>query len=82
MGFFASVLLLPLAPARGLLWVGRLLQELAENEINDPALLRSKLHEAEDAHRRGEITAEELERIEDAVFTQLMAAQRASGGAT
>ena len=80
MGLFSNVLLLPLAPLRGVLWLGTFLQELAENEVNDPGVLRSKLAEAEEAHRRGEISAAELERVEDAVFTHLMAMEKTRGG--
>ena len=80
MGLFSNVLLLPLAPLRGVLWVGALLQDLAANEVNDPALLRAKLHEAEDAHRRGEISDDELARVEDAVFTRLVTMQQTRGG--
>ena len=81
MGLFSNVLLFPLAPLRGVLWVARFLQDLAENEVNDPELLRAKLREAEDAHRRGEISGEELARVEDAVFERLMTLQRTRGGA-
>lgn len=80
MGFLSKVLLLPLAPVQGVVWVARLLQDLAENEAGDPEVLRSKLHEAEEAHRRGEISAVELERVEEAVFTRLMELQRSRGG--
>ena len=80
MGLFSNVLLLPIAPLRGVLWVAQLLADLAENELNDPEILRAKLREAEDAHERGEITAEELARIEDAVFTRLVTMQQARGG--
>ncbi len=82
MGFLSNVVLLPLAPVQGVLWVARLLQDLAANELDDPALLRSKLAEAEETHRRGEISAQELERLEEAVFSRLMAMQRTRGGAT
>ena len=81
MGFFSGVLLFPLAPLRGVLWVGQLLQSLAENELTDPEFLRTKLRDAEDAHRRGEISPEELARIEDAVFTRLVTMQQTRGGA-
>lgn len=80
MGFLSNVLLLPLAPLRGVLWVAQLLQDLAANELNDPGLLQAKLREAEDAHRRGEISAEELARIEDVVFTRLVTMQQTGGG--
>lgn len=79
MGWLSGVLLLPLAPLNGVLWIARLLQDIAAGELDDPSVLRSKLREAEEAHRRGEISAEELERVEDAVFTQLMATQGTRG---
>ena len=80
MGFVSSVLLLPLAPLQGMVWLARLLQEIAEKELNDPETLRARLHEAEEAHRRGEISADELERIEEVVFDQMMASNGPSGG--
>lgn len=82
MGFFSSVLLLPLAPVQGVLWVAQLLRDLAENELDDPETLRARLREAEEAHRRGDVSAEELEQVEDAVFERLMALREARGGVT
>ena len=81
MGFLTNVLLLPLAPLQGMVWLANLLKEIAEKELNDPEVLRSKLREAEEAHRRGEISGDELERVEDAIFTRLMAVQGQGGGA-
>ena len=79
MGFVSSVLLLPLAPVQGMVLLARLLQDIAERELNDPEVLRAKLREAEDAHRRGQISADEYDRIEDVVFNQLMAIQDGRG---
>jgi hypothetical protein len=80
MGWLGSVLLLPLAPLQGMVWLARLLEEIAEKELTDPEVLRSRLREAEEAHRRGEISNEELEQIEEVVFGQLMAVQETRGG--
>ena len=80
MGFIANLLLLPLAPVQGMVWLARLLQEIAEKELNDPEVLRTRLREAEDAHRRGEISAEELDRIEEVIFGQLVTAGETYGG--
>lgn len=79
MGILANVLLLPLAPLQGMVWLARLLQDLAANELDDPRALKARLHEAEEACRRGEISPDELERIEEAVFHRLRAA-RPTGG--
>ena len=80
MGFLTNVLLLPLAPLQGMVWLAGLLKEIAEKELNDPEVLRSKLREAEEAYRRGQISDEEMERVEDAIFTRLMAIQQGQGG--
>ncbi|HEV2756744.1 MAG TPA: gas vesicle protein GvpG [Actinomycetota bacterium] len=74
----ANVLLLPLLPLQGMVWLARLLEDMAANELDAPRALRARLHEAEEACRRGEIASEELERIEEAVFQRL----RAPGGLT
>jgi Gas vesicle protein G len=80
MGLFANVLLFPMAPLHGLVWLARLLQEIADKELGDPEVLRSRLREAEEAHRRGEISEYELNRIEDVVFDRLMTVQQGQGG--
>lgn len=82
MGWLATAVLLPLAPVQGMVWLARLLQEIAENELDDPAALRSKLHEAEEAHRRGDISRDELDRIQEVVFEQLVGTDRVDGGVT
>lgn len=79
MGFWGRVLFLPLVPLQGMVWLASLLREIAEKELDDPGVLQAKLREAEDAHLRGEISQEELDRIEDVVFDRLMAVQ-AKGG--
>ena len=80
MGLLANVLMLPLAPLQGMVWLANLLQEIAEKELNDPEVLRARLREAEEAHRRGEISDGELGRVEDLVFERLMAVQEGQGG--
>lgn len=82
MGFFSSVLLLPLAPVQGVVWIARLLKELAEGELDDPEVLRARLRDAEEAHRRGDISSEELGEVEDAIFERLMALRETRGGVT
>ena len=80
MGLIGSLLMLPLAPLQGMVWLASLLQEIAEKQLNDPEVLRAKLRDAEEAHRRGEMSDEELERVEDVVFERLLAVQQGQGG--
>lgn len=76
MGLLKSLLLLPAAPVAapvsGLVWLARTLQEIAEEELDDPSALRARLAEAEDAHRAGEIDDAELAAIEDTVLARLV----------
>lgn len=80
MGILGQVVLLPFAPVHGLVWLARLLHEMAANELDDPEVLRARLRDAEEAHRRGEISDHELSLIEDAIFERLMPARGAGGG--
>ena len=65
MGLIGGLLTLPLAPARGLVWVLEQAVDEAEAQLHDPVRIRAELAEAEEALERGEIdepTYEELER--------------------
>jgi hypothetical protein len=65
MGLIGGLLTLPLAPARGLVWVFEQVADEAEAQLHDPARIRAELANAEAALGRGEIdeaTYEEVER--------------------
>jgi hypothetical protein len=72
MGLISKLVLLPLAPVQGVLWLAQTLQDIAEQELDDPARLREVLRDAEEAHARGEITAEELAVVEQHVLDRLV----------
>jgi hypothetical protein len=72
MGLFSNVLLLPLAPVRGVLWVAETLQSVAEEQLNDPQRLRDTLREAEAAHARGDLSAADLAEVEQYVLDRLV----------
>ncbi|MFI8851603.1 gas vesicle protein GvpG [Streptomyces sp. 891-h] len=71
MGLFSGVLLLPLAPVRGVEWVAGRLLEAAERELCDPATLRARLGELNRAYEAGELTEEEFEQEEERLLDQL-----------
>lgn len=73
MGLFTGLLTLPLAPVRGTIWIAERLLEEAERELNDPAAIEQQLLAAEDRYERGEISADEFERIEDELLRRLTA---------
>ena len=71
MGIFTGLLLLPLAPLRGTIWIAERLAEYAERELDDDATVRRLLAEAEIDLERGELTEEEFAHIEDELLERL-----------
>ena len=79
MGILTGVLLLPLAPLRGTIWLAERLAAEAERELDDEATVRRLLVEAEIAFESGELSETEYEQVEDELLERLEAARR--GGA-
>jgi hypothetical protein len=71
MGLFTGLLLLPLAPVRGTVWIAEKLAEEAAREMDEGRVVRRQLAEAELSYERGELTVEELERVEDELLERL-----------
>jgi hypothetical protein len=71
MGLLSGILLLPLAPLRGTIWIAERLAEYAESELGDEATVRRLLVEAEMAFEAGGLTEAEYERIEDELLDRL-----------
>ena len=71
MGLFTGLLLLPLAPVRGTVWIAEQLLAEAERELDDERIVRRLLLEAEAALERGELTEVEYDRIEDELLERL-----------
>ena len=71
MGLFTGLLLLPLAPIRGTVWIAEQLAEQAARELDEGRTIRRQLAEAELRYERGELTVEELERVEDDLLERL-----------
>jgi hypothetical protein len=71
MGFLTGILLLPLAPLRGTIWLAERLAEVAERETDDETAFRRLLVEAEIAFESGELTEAEYEQVEDELLERL-----------
>jgi len=71
MGLFTGLLLLPLAPLRGTIWLAEQLAEIADLELNDESTVVRLLLEAEIALEAGEISLGEYEEIEDELLARL-----------
>jgi hypothetical protein len=73
MGLLTGLLLLPLAPLRGTIWIAEKLAEYAESELNDEQAIRRLLLEAEAALESGELSEAEYDEIEDELLDRLEA---------
>ena len=71
MGLFTGLLMLPLAPIRGTVWIAEKLAEEAARELDEGRTIRRQLAEAELRYERGELTVEELEQVEDELLERL-----------
>ncbi|WP_327352165.1 gas vesicle protein GvpG [Streptomyces sp. NBC_01304] len=80
MGLIGEVLLLPIAPVRGSLWVIRQVVAEAERIYYDPSVVRNELAQLEQRLEAGEIDDAEFDRLEDDLLDRLeIAMQRATG---
>jgi hypothetical protein len=68
MGILSSILTLPLAPVRGVIALGELIQRRVDEEMHDPATTRRQLEELQDARQRGEISAEEEKEAQEEIL--------------
>lgn len=73
MGLLGGLLTLPLAPARGLLWVLDQVVEEAEAQLYDPVRIRTELASAARALEAGEIDDQTYEALEDELLARLAA---------
>ena len=64
MGLIGGLLTLPLAPARGLVWVLDQVVEEADAQLHDPRRIRAELAEAEAALERGELDEASYDALE------------------
>jgi len=70
-GLFTGLLLLPLAPLRGTIWIAERLMEYAEQELGDEAMARRLLAEAELAYEVGDLSEAEYEAVEDELLERI-----------
>jgi hypothetical protein len=64
MGLLMLLFRLPLLPVQGVIRLGQLIEEQAEQELHDPASVRRQLEEAEQAQSTGEMSNEDVARAE------------------
>ena len=75
MGLFKELVLLPLAPVRGTLWVAEQIADEAEAQLYDEDRIKRELIQLEFDEQAGRISAEERERMERDLFERLRIAR-------
>ena len=71
MGLITGLLTLPLAPVRGVVWLGEQLEKEAHRQWSDPAVVQRELAAVEAAYEAGELTEAERDEREDALVARL-----------
>ncbi|MFI5718664.1 gas vesicle protein GvpG [Nocardia sp. NPDC051750] len=59
MGLLSAIVSLPLAPVRGVIWLGEVIQDQVEQEMRSPAAIRREIEEIEAAAEAGNISEDE-----------------------
>ena len=72
MGLITGLLTLPLAPVRGVVWLGEQLESEARRQWSDPATVRRELAAVEAAYEAGELTEEERDAGQDELVARLL----------
>jgi hypothetical protein len=72
MGLISGLLTLPLAPVRGVAWIGEQVAEQAAQELDVEARIRRELGRLEMEHELGNLSTEEFEEQEDALLEELL----------
>ncbi|MFE6508303.1 gas vesicle protein GvpG [Nocardioides sp. NPDC057767] len=73
MGLISQLLTLPIAPVRGVIWVGEKILEEAESQYYDPAAVQAALDDVDARHQAGELTDEQAAALEEELVQRLMA---------
>jgi hypothetical protein len=75
MGLFSGLLMLPLAPVRGVAWVAEQVAEEADRQLYDERRIRAELLQLELEAEDGNLDEEERRAREDKLFERLEVAQ-------
>ncbi|MGN6797810.1 MAG: gas vesicle protein GvpG [Gaiellaceae bacterium] len=75
MGLLSGLVLLPLAPLRGTIWIAERLTEYASEQLDDERAIRRLLLEAEAALEAGDLSEAEFDHIEDELLDRLEVVQ-------
>jgi hypothetical protein len=80
MGLFTGLLLLPLAPVRGVVWIAEVIREEADRELAATGSAEKALADLDAARATGEIDPEEADAIERDLVERMLAERERGGG--
>ena len=75
MGLISSILTLPFLPVQGVIKLGELIQQQAEQELTSPMAIHTQLEEIEQRRQAGLISEEEEAEAEQEVLGRLIGGQ-------
>jgi Gas vesicle protein G len=76
MGLIGLIFTWPVAPVRAVIRLGELIQEQAEHELRDPAVVRRRLEELAEARRAGQISEEEESQAVERILRTMSGTRR------
>ena len=79
MGLISGILLLPLAPVRGVAWIGEVIAEEADRELAEANSPERALADLEAARATGEIDPDEADALESELIARMLD-ERGRGG--
>ena len=71
MGLFTLLLRLPFLPLQGVVKIGQIMQEQAEDALYNPASVQRELEEAAEARAQGRMSDEEVSEVERTAVARL-----------
>jgi cytochrome c-type biogenesis protein CcmH/NrfG len=80
MGLLTLPFRLPFLPLKAVIHIAELIQEQVEREVYNPASVRRELEEAQRRRAAGEISEEEMGRIEQEATSRLVTPQQPAVG--
>lgn len=76
MGLFTGLVTLPLAPARGVIWLAEVLKEQAEAQLYDPGRIAAEMQQVAEDVANGAITEDEAAEREEQLINRLYEGHR------
>lgn len=72
MGLITGLLTFPLAPVRGVVWIGEQIRAEAERQWSDPATVQAQLTDIEAMRESGEMDEDEADALEEELLQRLL----------